>query len=682
MKTRKVQIIEDFHGTKVADPYRWLEDDRSLEVAEWAETQNEVTRAFLDRHPARSAYLERITELWNYPKYGVPHRLSGYYYFQENDGMQNQAVLYRALDLDGEREVVLDPNGFSDDGTVALTNYSVSQDGGYLAYGTSESGSDWQVIRVLNLKTKELVPDTINWCKFTSLPWAPDGSGFFYSRYPQPGTVPPEDGSRYNKVYFHKLGSPQSEDQLIYERQDRKNWSFSVSITDDNRYLILRIGEGTDPRNRIYYRYLDSGTDFNSGTDFTPLLDNFDARYQLLGNTDDTFYFLTNKDAPRGRIIAIDLNNPHISAWEDLVPEQEEVVADARYVGGHFIVVGMKDAHHHIQIYSAEGDLVDRVGMPTVGTIIEINDKPKQQEFFFAFQSFLYPPTIFHYDLNRRQASIKWRPAINFDTPQYETKQVFYTSKDGTRIPMFLTHKKDLALDGNNPTLLYAYGGFNASRMPEFVVADLAFIERGGVFAMANLRGGSEYGEAWHQAGMLEKKQNVFDDFIAAGEWLIEHGYTCQQKLAIKGRSNGGLLTAACMVQRPGLYGAVISQVPVIDMLRYHKFTVGRFWIPEYGDAESNADHFAFMYAYSPLHNVRVGAVYPPIMIMTAKSDDRVVPAHALKFAATLQDVAVSDNPILLRVEDKAGHGAGKPTHKQIEEYVDLYTFIDKALIN
>lgn len=671
MKTRKVKVIDDYHGTKVADPFRWLEDADSPEVQAWADQQMKRTREFLDRHPRRQQIVERMRELWNYTQHRVPYRKGDHYYFFRNDGSQNQPVLCRVRELADAPEQVLDPNQLSEDGTVALMNYSVSRDSRLMAYSLSTSGSDWQEIRVRDLSTGQDLADHIKWCKFTSLYWKPDSSGFFYTRFPEPGTVAPEDESRNNKVYFHRIGTPQEQDQLVYERPDNPDLSFTPVVTEDGRFLILYVSQGTAARNRVYYKELDRDGEF------IRLLDDNDAIYRFLGTDDTVFYFVTDLDAPRRRIIAIDASTGQLN---EVIPQEEDAIANAAYIAGHFVVVRMHHAAHQVKIYSKAGELIREIPLPTLGAVTGLSGEADGDELFFGFASFLYPETIFRFDFNRNEVETLWAPDIDFDADQYVTHQVFYTSRDGTRVPMFLTHKKDLELDGNNPTLLYGYGGFNIARLPEFRVPDLVWFEMGGILAVANLRGGSEYGEEWHRAGMLHNKQNVFDDFIAAAEWLIENKYTSRKKLAIKGRSNGGLLTAACMVQRPELYGAVISQVPVIDMLRYHKFTVGRFWIPEYGDAEHNPEHFKFLYKYSPLHNVRFGAVYPPIMIMTAKSDDRVVPAHAMKFAATLQEVAISDNPILLRVEEKAGHGQGKPKSKLIEEQADVYTFLDIVL--
>lgn len=665
---RKDNIVENYHGTLVADPYRWLEDSNDPDTQAWVKEQNRITRQHLDI-PLREELKRRLEELWDYPQYELPLEAGGRLFFQKNDGLQNQPVLY-CQEPGGEPFAVLDPNTFSADGTVALTRFEVSKDGKLLAYATSESGSDWQQVRIRNVDTGEDFPETIRWCRFTNLPWTPDGKGFFYSRYPEPGSVPPEDQSNFCQVWYHRVGTSQEEDILVYHRPDAKELSFSPFISEDEQYLGLVVVRGTASRNRFYYRPLDSREDF------VRLLDDEDAAYWPIGNLGSKFYFRTNLDAPRGRIIAIDVNNPARDQWQEIIPEGEDVMARAHLAGGKLVVVYMRHACHRIEIFSTAGEREGEVELPGLGTVVGLWSKYAAQKFYFSFTSFLCPPTVFSYDLEQGRLEPFGEMKLSFDPGAFETRQIFYQSEDGTRVPMFITHKKGLQLNGDNPAVLYGYGGFNISVTPAFSPAHLMFMERGGVYAVANLRGGSEYGEEWHRAGMLENKQNVFDDFIAAAEWLIANKYTRRERLAILGRSNGGLLVAACMTQRPDLYGAVVCWVPVIDMLRYHKFTVGRFWIPEYGNAEANPEHFKFMYAYSPLHNVREGVEYPPTLIMTADTDDRVVPGHALKFAATLQEKYKGKNPILLRVEFKAGHGFGKPVSKLIDEAADIYTFI------
>lgn len=668
--TRIDPIVEDYHGVKVADPYRWLENPDSAESKEWVAAQNRATSDYIHANPAHSKIESRLKELWNYTKYTTTKRVGDRYFFFKKDGLQNQFVLYMQESLQSEPKVLLDPNPLSEDGTVALTNYSITKDGKFIAYATSKSGSDWQEIRVRNIDTGEEYDDVIQWVKFTNIAWARNDSGFFYSRFPNPGSVAPEDQSNYNRVYWHQLGTPQSDDLLVFEQPERKELGHYPMVTDDGKYLLLYVTHGTDPRNRIYYREVESDAPF------IRLLEDGDARYSPIGNDGKVFYFHTNQNAPRGRVVTIDLEHPERTAWKEILPETSDVISDVSIVNHQLVVVTMKDAHHHINLYDMQGNHFNSIPMPTIGSISGITGKKDDTEMFIGITSYLYPNTVFRYDFKTGEWSPQFEPNLKFDSNKYETKQVFFTSKDGTEVPMFITHKKGLELNGNNPTLLFGYGGFNISLTPSFFNSELLWLENGGVFAVANLRGGNEYGEEWHQAGMLEKKQNVFDDFISAAEWLITNQYTQSSRLAIMGRSNGGLLVAACMVQRPDLYGAVICNVPVIDMLRYHKFTVGRYWIPEYGNAETNPEHFEFMYAYSPLHNVKKGAAYPPIIIATADTDDRVVPSHAKKFTATLQAASGNNNPILLRVEINAGHGAGKPTSKVIEEEADFLAFL------
>ncbi|HJT56198.1 MAG TPA: prolyl oligopeptidase family serine peptidase, partial [Ktedonobacteraceae bacterium] len=667
---RRDTVIENYHGTMVADPYRWLEDANSAETLAWVEAQNRVTADYLSTISARQNIQQRLTELWNYPKYSVPVKRGERYFFTKNAGLQNQAVLYMQPTLESQPVVILDPNAFSEDGTAALTNQVFSEDGMLLAYGVSSGGSDWQEIKIRQVDSGTDYPEVIRWCRFSSIAWRHDNSGFYYNRLPEPGTVPEEDSSNYSSVYWHTPGTPQSSDMLIYERPDFKELSFSPFITDDGTYLMLHVWHGTDPQNRVYYR------EVNSDGPFIRLLDEADASYDFIGNSGTLFYFQTNLDAPRGRIIAIDIERPERENWQELLPQQDDVIAFALMVNEQFVVTYLHDAHHQMKIFNLDGGYVRDIPLPTLGSIFGISGRPHDTEMFLDFSSYLYAPSIFRYDFTSGTLSLWHGAELNFDPAGYETRQVFYPSKDGTRIPMFLTHKKGLALDGNNPVLLYGYGGFNVSLTPTFAIGTLVWLENGGVYAVANLRGGGEYGEDWHQAGVLARKQNVFDDFIAAGEWLIANNYTSNRRLAINGGSNGGLLVATCEVQRPDFYGAVVCQVPVIDMLRYHKFTVGRYWVSDYGNAEASAEDFTFLYAYSPLHNVREGVVYPPTLILAADTDDRVVPAHAKKFAATLQAANSGDNPILLHIEMKAGHGLGKPTAKVIEERSDILAFL------
>lgn len=666
-------VVDDYHGTPVADPYRWLEESDSAETRAWVDAQNNLTRSYIDSFPHRKALEERLTNLWNYPKYGLPMKHGSRYFYAKNDGLQDQATIYVADSLEGEPRVLLDPNLLSDDGTAALTTQAFTDDGTLLAYGISMHGSDWQEIKIRNVETSEDLDEVILWTKFAGIAWKSNNSGFFYNRFPQGGTVPPEDESNYCKVYWHALGTSQDADELVFESED-KEVGFFPFITEDGRYLGLHVYRGTDPRSGLYVREADHGGDFHR------LVELGEAMFSPIGSNGSTFFIHTDLDAPRGRILAIDLDHPEREHWKEILPQQEDVINSAGLVGGHLVVQFMHNAHELLRIYDLEGTLVDEVETPTIGSIGGISGRQKDDEMFFLFTSFVYPSTIYRYDFKTREATPLRTSTIDFDPSGYETNQVFYTSPDGTRVSMFLTHRKGIELDGSNPTLLYGYGGFNISLTPSFSVSRLLWLENGGVYAVANIRGGNEYGEEWHQGGMLEKKQNVFDDFLAAAEWLIANHYTSPKKLSINGGSNGGLLVTACLVQRPELFGAALAQVPVADMLRYHRWTVGRYWVPEYGNAEENPDDFRFLYAYSPLHNIPEGVAHPPTLVATADTDDRVVPAHAKKFVAALQAADSGENPILIRVETKAGHGAGKPTAKVIEEACDLYAFLFKAL--
>ncbi len=671
---RKDFTVDIYHGVEVADPYRWLEDADAPDTQAWVDQQNELTSNFLASTNAREKIKARLTHLMDYPRYSAPYKEGNRYFFWKNDGLQNHSVLYMQETLQSQPLVVINPNLLSDDGTVAITTSAVSKDGTLLAYGLSRSGSDQQEIKIRAIDSSRDYDETLQWCRFTSIAWRHDGTGFFYNRFPDPNTVPAEDQTNYNRVYWHKLGTPQAQDRVIYERPDNKELRFDPFITDDGKFLIVQVYHGTDTKNRICYRPVES-TD-----DFIRLLDDADARYEFIGNIDSVFYFHTDLDAPRGRIIAIDIDHPTRSNWRTILPQADDVIDHVALINNHFVVAYLHDVHHKLKIYDLDGIFVREMPLPTLGIINGWSAKQYDTEMFLSFTSFLFPGTVYHYDFVTDKLKIFQKAEVDFDASGYETKQVFYRSQDGTRIPMFITGRKGLKLDGSNPVLLYGYGGFNISSKPRFSVPTLIWLEHGGVYAVANLRGGGEYGQAWHQAGMLDKKQNVFDDFIAAGEWLINNEYTNTKKLAVHGGSNGGLLVAACTTQRPDLFGAVVCQGPVTDMLRYHKFTVGRFWIPEYGCAEADLEMFKVLYAYSPLHNVKAGTCYPPILVASADTDDRVVPAHAKKFVATLQAKAAGKNPILLRIETKAGHTRDKPTSKLIQEQADIYAFLFKVL--
>jgi prolyl oligopeptidase len=674
-RTSTVNQVDDFHGIKVSDPYRWLEDENSVETRAWIEAENKVTFGYLNQIPERARIKERLTKLWNYERYGVPFKEGGRYFFAKNDGLQNQAVLYTLHSLEQEPRVLLDPNKFSTDGTVALGGYSISDDGRLIAYGLSAAGSDWQEWKVREIESGNDLPDQIKWVKSSSAAWTKDGKGFFYSRYDEPDAAHAYQSANYfHKLYYHRLGTPQSSDTLIYHRPDQKEWGFSGQVTDDGRYLVITVWQGTDTRNRFYYQDLQT-----AGAPVVELLNEFDADYSFIDNVGPVFYFRTDLQAPRGRVIAIDLAHPARNQWQETIPQSGERLQSVNLVNDQFIALYLTDAHSEVKLFDRKGTLVRRVVLPGIGSVSGFGGKRGDTETFYAFTSFTVPTTIYRYDLSRGASSVFRQPKVDFNASNYETKQVFYSSKDGTRVPMFITHKKGLALDGKNPTYLYGYGGFDISLTPAFSINNLVWMEMGGVFAQPNLRGGGEYGQEWHLAGTKLKKQNVFDDFIAAAEWLIANRYTNPGKLAIGGRSNGGLLVGACLTQRPELFRATTPGVGVMDMLRFHKFTRGWAWTSDYGSPD-NAEEFRAIYAYSPYHNLKPGTAYPATLVTTADHDDRVVPAHSFKFAAALQAAQNGTAPTLIRIETKAGHGAGTPTSKLIEESADHWAFLVREL--
>lgn len=673
--TRQADQTDDYHGVKVADPYRWLEDDNSAETKAWVEVQNKVTFAYLEQIPQRAAIKSRLTELWNYERYGVPFKQGGHYFIAKNDGLQNQSVLYTMTSLDAEPKLLLDPNKLSADGTVALSGYDISDDGNLMAYGLSTAGSDWQEWKVRDVSTGADLPDHIKWVKFSGASWTKDGKGFYYSRYDEPTEATKLTKANYfHKLYFHRLGTPQSDDKLVYHRPDHKDWNFGGGVTDDGRYLIITATQGTDPKNRVLYQDLQQ-----PDSPVVELLMDFDADYSFIDNDGPVFWFKTDLNASRHRVIAIDITKPERANWKELIPEAAETLAGAGVVNNQFICSYLKDARSQIKIFGLDGKFISEIALPGIGTAGGFGGKRSDTETFYSFTGYIMPTTIYRHDLKTGASAVFRAPSVKFNSADYETKQIFYASKDGTRVPMFISHKKGLKLDGKNPTLLYGYGGFNISLTPGFSVASLAWMEMGGVYAVPNLRGGGEYGEQWHQAGTKLKKQNVFDDFVGAAEWLIANKYTSPRKLAITGGSNGGLLVGACMTQRPDLFAATLPAVGVMDMLRFHKFTIGWAWTSDYGSAE-NADEFHALHAYSPLHNLKPGTKYPATMVTTADHDDRVVPAHSFKFAAKLQEAQAGSAPTLIRIETKAGHGAGKPTTKMIEEAADKWAFLVREL--
>ena len=674
-QTAKIDQIDDYHGTTVADPYRWLEDPDSPETQAWVEAQNQITFNYLNQIPQRETLKKRLTKLWDYEKYGLPFKEGNRYFYFKNNGLQNQSVLYTLNSLDDEPRVLLDPNQLSEDGTVALSSIAIREDGNLMAYGISKSGSDWQEWKVRDIETGEDLEDHLQWIKFSGASWTKDGQGFFYSRYDEPNAETQyEDVNYYQKLFYHRLGTPQSDDILIYERPDQKDWGFGGGVTEDGRYLIISVWLGTDSRNLVFYKDLQQ---LNSPV--VELINEFEASYSFIDNEGEIFWFRTDLDAPRGRVIAINITQPRKENWQEIIPQSEDVLEGVGILNHQFVADYLKDAKTVIKIFNLQGSFIRDVELPGIGSAGGFGGKREDTETFYSFTSFTVPNTIYRYDMVTGKSTLFRQPEVDFNPDDYETKQVFYSSKDGTKIPMFITHKKGIELNGKNPTYLYGYGGFNISLTPSFSVSLLVWMELGGIYAMPNLRGGGEYGEEWHQAGMKLQKQNVFDDFIAAAEWLIEHQYTSPEKLAIGGGSNGGLLVGACMTQRPDLFAAALPAVGVLDMLRFHKFTIGWAWCSEYGTPE-NPEEFATIYKYSPLHNLQPGTRYPSTMITTADHDDRVVPAHSFKFASALQAVHQGENPVLIRIETKAGHGAGKPTAKRIEETADTWAFLVQEL--
>ena len=666
-QTRKSDQTDDYHGTKVADPYRWLEDDRSAETGEWVKAQNKVTFGYLEGIPYRKQLQDRLEQVYNYPKYSAPSRKGEWFYFSKNDGLQNQSVLYRQKGLEGTPELVIDPNKLSSDGTTRLTAFSLSKDGKYAVVGTSKGGSDWNEYRIMDLATKQYLPETLEWVKVSGAAW--QGDGFYYSRYPKPEGSALAAKNENHQVYFHKLNTPQSADRLVYEDKANPQRFHTVGTTEDERFAILNIsdrGKGKDG-NALYV--LDTK---DAAKGFVPVVSEItNSQYGFIDNVGDTFLIQTNASAPNEKV---ELYNPKTKQWKTILPEKPEPLTSAGTAGGKLFVQYSKDVTSRVYVYDLNGRLENEIQLPGVGTASGFGGERDDKFVFFTYTSFTFPPTIYRYDIATQKSSVFRAPEVDFKPTDYETRQVFYTSKDKTRVPMFITYRKGTRLDGTNPTILYGYGGFNISLPPAFSPLLIPFLEQGGVYAQANLRGGSEYGEKWHEQGMKLKKQNVFDDFIAAAEYLIAEKYTSPQKLAIRGGSNGGLLVGAVMNQRPDLFRVAIPQVGVMDMLRFHKFTIGWNWIADYGSAD-NADEFKALYAYSPIHNLKEGVNYPATLITTADHDDRVVPAHSFKYAATLQEKYKGENPVLIRIDTNSGHGASN-TKKNIELTADIYSFI------
>ena len=675
-QTKRVDHTDTYHGINVTDPYRWLEDDarKSTEVAEWVEAQNKVTFTYLNSIPERSAIKERLTNLWNYEKFTAPYKAGGRYYYSRNSGLQNQFVVYTMDSLTSEPRVLFDPNTWSKDGTIALGGASYSDDGQYVAYGIAEAGSDWRKYRIRDLNTGEDLPETLNWIKFAGAAWTLDGKGFFYSRYDEPKGSEFTSVNKFQKLYYHRIGTPQSQDVLVFHRPDEPDWGFGPSVTEDGRYLVITVSKGTDDKYRIFYK--DLAEPYGMPIE---LISNFEAEYSFLGNDGPVFYFKTDLDAPRGKVIAMDIRKSAREHWKELIPQSKDTLTSVNLVGNMFVANYLKDAVTAVKLFDMSGKHVRDVQFPGIGSAGGFGGKRTDTETFYTFSSFATPPSNYRYDLITGESTLLQQAKVDINPGDYDVKQVFYNSKDGTRVPMFIVHRKGIKLDGNNPTLLYGYGGFNISMTPSFSISRIGWLEMGGVWAMANLRGGGEYGEEWHQAGTKLNKQNVFDDFIAAGEWLVSNKYTQPKKLAIQGGSNGGLLVGAVMTQRPDLFGACLPAVGVMDMLRFHKFTIGWAWVDDYGSSD-DPEQFKALQKYSPYHNMKKGTKYPATLVTTADTDDRVVPGHSFKFAAALQEAHGGESPTLIRIETRAGHGAGKPTDKIIEEVADQYAFLVKNL--
>lgn len=677
-ETRRVDQVDTFHGVDVPDPYRWLEGDvrNDEEVAEWAQAQSDFARAYLDKLPAREMFHERLTKLWNYERYSVPSKKAGKYFFYKNDGLQNQSVLYVSDSYEGDGRVLIDPNAWTKEGTEALGMTKVSEDGKLLAYCRKKSGSDWSTIYIMDIETGEDLPDVLEWTRWANIVWNADSTGFYYTRYAKPA-----EGQQFQSsvtdpmIMFHKLGTEQEDDQLVYQRPDHPTWSFWLQRSDDDQHLLLSISESTDPQNQVWYRPTDAAVD----ADWKPLIDDFDNEFAFVGNDGDRLFFVTDLAAPTKRIVAMSADQPGRDQLQEVIPASEATLDGVSILNGKFIVTYMQDVVSRVRRFGLDGTSLGEVKLPGIGSVGGFGGKPEDTETFFSFTSYATPTSIYRYDLTSGEVEQIRAPEVDFAPTEYEVRQAFFASKDGTRVPIIVTHRKGLNLNGSNPTLLYGYGGFNISITPGFSIERAVWMEQGGVLAVANMRGGGEYGEAWHKAGKTVNKQNVFDDFIAAAEWLIDEGYCTSEKLAIQGGSNGGLLVGAVMTQRPELFGACLPAVGVMDMLRYQHFTAGHFWRGEYGTVDE-AEEFNALIAYSPYHNIEAGVEYPATMVTTADTDDRVVPMHSFKFGAALQRAQAGSEPILLRIETKAGHGAGTPTTKRIDAAADRWAFLWKHL--
>ncbi|MDD3858818.1 MAG: prolyl oligopeptidase family serine peptidase [Bacteroidales bacterium] len=665
---RDTTVIDNYFGVQVSDPYRWLEDDNSDETAEWVKQQNELTFKYMENIPYRNQIKDRLLKIWDYPKMSAPVKKSDKYFYYRNDGLQNQSVLYYKESLNGEEIELLDPNVLDKEGGISLSTIAVSDDGKYLGYAISKAGSDWQEIFIRDIETKKDLDDHLEWVKFSGISWYNDG--FFYSGYPEPEEGQELSGVNENcKIFYHKIGTDQSEDKLIFEDPINPEIGFSAGVTDSKKYLVISATKTTSG-NALYIKDLSVE---NSG--IKKIVDNFDNDFYVIDEINDKLYVYTNFNAPRYKVIEINVKNPNPRYWKDFIAEETGVLQSVSSIGNKFIANYMKDAHSVVKIFDTNGKYLHDLDKSIIGTISGFGGEREDNITFYTITSFTTPAEIYQYDINKNKSVLYEKSKVDFNTADYETKQIFYTSEDGTSIPMFIVFKKGIALDGNNPTLLYGYGGFNISLTPYFSVSRCIWLEQGGVVAIANIRGGGEYGEEWHKDGTLLKKQNVFDDFIAAAEYLISEKYTSPARLAIQGGSNGGLLIGAVTNQRPDLFAVALPAVGVMDMLRYHKFTIGRYWATDYGTSEDSGKMFDYLYSYSPVHNIKADVEYPAVLVTTADHDDRVVPAHSFKYIATLQNTYKGENPVLIRIETQAGHGAGKPTMKMIDEIADTYAF-------
>ena len=679
-ETRTGDTVETLHGTEVADPYRWLEDDRSEETKAWVTEQNKVTQSYLSGLPQRDEIRDRIAKLFNFERIGTPKEYGNRWFFTYNSGLQNQSVLMTSASLGGEPELLLDPNKLSEDGTVSLADWAPSEDGKLLAWALSRGGSDWNEIRIRDVATGKDLDDHLRWVKFSGISWLPDGSGFYYSRYDAPDDEAKLTGKNENhQLWFHKVGTPQSEDELVYRRKDHPNWGFYGGVTDDGNYLVIHVFDGTSTDNRSFYQKLGGN---GEKAEIVELLTEADAAYNFLGNVGSRFFYRTNLDAPRYRVIAIDIEKPGRDQWKEIIPQSAENLDEVSLVGGHLVCSYLKDAHSVIRVHDLEGKHVRDVDLPGLGSGGGFRGRLDDTHTFYGFSSFTDPGAIYRYELATGESKLWRKPELDFDGSNYATRQVFIPSKDGTKVPAFIVHKKGIKLDGSHRTLLYGYGGFNIPMTPGFSVSRAVWLERGGIFVLACIRGGGEYGKEWHEEGIKLKKQNSYDDFIAVAEWLVENDYTSRSRLAIQGGSNGGLLVGACMTQRPELFGACLPAVGVMDLLRFHKFTIGWAWKRDYGDPEDPKE-FANLLKISPYHNLKPGVRYPATLVTTADHDDRVVPAHSFKFAARLQACQPSDAPpVLIRIDTSAGHGAGTALEKVIDLTADQWAFLEANLKN